>query len=137
MRISTLFATAAVAAVAMLGAQQAAAQQAEELKLGIIGALSGGGTAWGQGLVRGVTIAADEVNASGGLTVGGKTYHLTVIPYDDQYNAAQAKTAAERLVNDEKVKFMFGPVGSPGGLSTVPVTQPARGCGLLGFPNGW
>jgi branched-chain amino acid transport system substrate-binding protein len=123
-----------MAATMLFGAHQASAQQTEELKLGAIGALSGGGTAWGQGLVRGVTIAADEVNAAGGLTVGGKTYHLTVIPYDDQYNAAQAKTAAERLVNDDKVKFMFGPVGSPGGLSTVPVTQPAK---VIQFIDGY
>jgi len=134
MRISNIIATAAFAATTMLGAQQVAAQQQEELKLGVIAALSGGGTAWGQGLVRGIEIASEEVNAAGGLKVGGKSYKLKVIPYDDQYNAAQAKTAAERLVHDEKVKFMFGPVGSPGGLSTVPVTQPAK---VIQFVDGY
>jgi branched-chain amino acid transport system substrate-binding protein len=134
MSISKFLASAAVAASAVFGAQQAAAQQAEALKLGVIAALSGGGTAWGQGLLRGVEIATEEVNASGGLKVGDKTYKLAVIPYDDQYNAAQAKTAAERLVHDEKVKFLFGPVGSPGGLSTVAVTQPAK---VIQFVDGY
>lgn len=128
--LAGLTAGLAVAATAL----PVSAQDKEELKLGVIAALSGGGTAWGQGLLRGVEIAADEVNAAGGLTVGGKTYTLRVIPFDDQYNAAQAKTAAERLVHDEKVKFLFGPVGSPGALGSIPVTQPAK---VIQFVDGY
>lgn len=124
--VGTILATGLAAPVAQA--------QEEELKIGVIAALSGGGTAWGQGLLRGVEIAADEVNANGGLTVGGKTYKLTVIPFDDQYNAAQAKTAAERLVHDEKVRFMFGPMGSPGALGAIPVTQPEK---VLQFVEGY
>src|SRR5690606_20619717 len=117
-----------------LGLAVPAANAAEELKIGVIAALSGGGTAWGQGLLRGVEIAVDEVNQNGGLTVGDTTYTLRVIPFDDQYNAAQAKTAAERLVHDEGVKILFGPVGSPGALGSVPVTQPAK---VLQFVDGY
>lgn len=134
MIVSKYIAAAAIAASAVFGAQEASAQQTDVLKLGVIAALSGGGTAWGQGLVRGVELAAEEVNSGGGLKVGDKSYKLTVIPYDDQYNAAQAKTAAERLVHDEKVKFLFGPVGSPGGLSTVAVTQPEK---VIQFVDGY
>lgn len=129
-RLSPLLAAGALVALATTPVR---AQQ-EELKLGVIAALSGGGTAWGQGLHRGVELAADEVNAAGGLKVGGKTYKLRVIPYDDQYNAAQAKTAADRLVNDEKVRFIFGPVGSPGALGSIPVTQPAK---VIQFVDGY
>lgn len=106
----------------------------EELKIGVIAALSGGGTGWGLGLQRGVQIALDEVNKAGGLTVGGKTYRVAPVVFDDQYNAAQAKTAAERLVNQEKVHFIFGPVGSPGALGSLPVTQPAK---VLQFVDGY
>lgn len=128
-----LVAGAALGAVAA-SALPLAAQDTEELKIGVIAALSGGGTAWGQGLLRGVETAVAEVNDAGGLTVGGKTYELTVIPFDDQYNAAQAKTAVERLVHDEQVKFLFGPVGSPGALASVPVTQPAK---VIQFVDGY
>lgn len=117
-----------------LGASAFTASANEELKIGVIGALSGGGTAWGQGLLRGVEIAVDEMNANGGLTVGETTYDLTIIPFDDQYNAAQAKTAAERLVHDEKIKFLFGPVGSPGALGSIPVTQPEK---VIQFVDGY
>jgi branched-chain amino acid transport system substrate-binding protein len=110
------------------------AQQQEELKVGVIAALSGGGTGWGLGLQRGVQIAIDEVNEAGGLKIGDRTYRLRQIAFDDQYNAAQAKTAADRLVNQEKVGFIFGPVGSPGALGSIPVTQPAK---VLQFVDGY
>lgn len=133
------YAKRALTAIAALSAFAATAlpahaQDRQELKIGVIAALSGGGTAWGQGLLRGVEIAAEEVNANGGLKVGDTTYDLTVIPFDDQYNAAQAKTAAERLVNNEGVKVLFGPVGSPGALASVPVTMPAK---VLQFVDGY
>ena len=110
------------------------ARAQEELKIGVIAALSGGGTGWGIGLQRGVQVAIDEVNQQGGLKIAGKTYNLKQIAYDDQYNAAQAKTAAERLVNQDKVSFIFGPVGSPGALGSIPVTQPAK---VLQFVDGY
>jgi branched-chain amino acid transport system substrate-binding protein len=119
---------------ASLAPQTLSAQDHEELKLGVIAALSGGGTAWGQGLLRGVELAVDEVNSSGGLTIGGKTYDLTITPFDDQYNAAQAKTAAERLVHEENIRYLFGPVGSPGALGSIPVTQPEK---VIQFVDGY
>jgi ABC-type branched-subunit amino acid transport system substrate-binding protein len=42
---------------------------------------------------------------------------LSLVAYDDQYNAAQAKTAVDRLVEQDGVKYIMGPVGSPGALS--------------------
>lgn len=134
MKFLKIAAAAVVATSAMFGAQTVAAQEHEKLKIGVIAALSGGGTAWGQGLLRGVEIAVEELNANGGLTVGDKTYDLTIIPFDDQYNAAQAKTAAERLVHDEKIKFVFGPMGSPGALGAIPVMQPAK---VIQFVDGY
>lgn len=82
----------------------------------------------------GVQIAADQINEQGGLKLAGKTYKLEVIPYDDQYNAAQAKTAADRLVNRDEVKVIFGPVGSPGAMGSLPVTQPAK---VIQFVDGY
>jgi len=106
----------------------------EVMKIGVIASLSGGGTAWGLGLERGVQIAADQINEQGGLKLAGKTYKLQVVPYDDQYNAAQAKTAADRLVNRDDVKVIFGPVGSPGAMGSLPVTQPAK---VIQFVDGY
>jgi branched-chain amino acid transport system substrate-binding protein len=105
----------------------AAATQAQEvLKIGGIGPLSGGGTAWGLAAQRGMEIAIEEINAGGGVKVEGKTYQLQLIMYDDQYTGQGGKAAAERLVNQDNVKFIIGPVGSPPALGVISVTNPAK-----------
>ena len=90
-----------------------AAQAAEELKIGAIGSLSGGGAAWGIGTQRGVQLAVDEVNARGGLKVGDKRYTLRMIIYDDAYTGQGGTNAATRLILEDGVKFIVGPIGSP------------------------
>ena len=132
MQLRSLSAAISLAASVLLATPAARAD--EDLKIGVIAALSGGGTAWGLGLQRGVQIALDEVNAKGGLVIDGKTYKLSLIAYDDQYNAAQAKIAVDRLVQQDGVKFVMGPVGSPGALSSLSVTQPAH---VLQFVDGY
>jgi len=104
----------------------------EELKIGGIGSLSGGGTAWGLAAQRGIQLAIDEVNASGGLKAGGKTYKLKLVMLDDQYSSTGGHTAAERMVNVEKVQFIVGPTGSPSVLAILPVTTPAKAILLSG-----
>nr|WP_319016857.1 ABC transporter substrate-binding protein [Diaphorobacter aerolatus] len=84
----------------------------EELKIGAIVTLSGAGAAWGQAMLYATELAADDVNAKGGLDVGGKKYKVKVVPYDDKYQAGEAVTAANRLVFEDKVKYVIGPVGS-------------------------
>jgi branched-chain amino acid transport system substrate-binding protein len=107
---------------------------AEELKIGAVGTLSGGGTEWGLGLQRAVTIAFDEINAAGGVKIGGKSYTLKLIMYDDAYTAQGGTTAATRLVNVDGVKFILGPVGSPPALGVVAVTNPAK---VVALTNGY
>jgi len=108
----------------------------EQLKIGGIGPLSGGGTAWGLALQRGVQMAIDKVNAEGGLKVGDKTYTPSLVMYDDKYTSAGGRLAADRLVNAENVKFIIGPIGSPSVLAAVGVTTPAKVVVLSnGFSN--
>jgi branched-chain amino acid transport system substrate-binding protein len=108
--------------LAMVGAS--AAQ--DVLKVGGIGPLSGGGTAWGLAAQRGIQLAMDDINAKGGVKAGGKTYTLELVMYDDQYTGQGGKAAAERLVNQDKVSFIIGPVGSPPTLGVISVTNPAK-----------
>lgn len=106
----------------------------EELKIGAVGTLSGGGTEWGLALQRGMTVAVDEINSAGGVKVGGKSYTMKMIMYDDAYTAQGGTTAATRLVNVDGVKFIIGPVGSPPTLGVVAVTTPAK---VLVLSNGY
>jgi branched-chain amino acid transport system substrate-binding protein len=68
-------------------------------------------------------MAAEDVNAKGGLDVGGKKYKVEVVAYDDKYQANEAVTAANRLIFEDKVKYIIGPVGSAPALAISPITE--------------
>jgi branched-chain amino acid transport system substrate-binding protein len=119
---------------ALMVAGLGSAQAQETLKIGGVGPLSGGGTAWGLAAQRGMEIAIEEINAAGGVKAEGKTFKLQLVMYDDQYTGAGGKAAAERLVNQDKVKFIIGPVGSPPALGVISVTNPAK---VIALTNGY
>ena len=73
----------------------------------MIAPLTGGGAPWGMATQYGTKIVADEINAKGGLDVGGKKYKVEVIAYDDQYKSADAVAAYNRLVNQDGVKYVI------------------------------
>ncbi len=106
---------------ALLGATSAYAQ--DELKIGAVVTISGAGAAWGQAILNGAELAAKDVNDAGGLKVGDKTYKVTVIPYDDKYQAGEAVTAVNRLAFQDDAKFVVGPVGSAPALAIQPITE--------------
>lgn len=125
MALSRRLLVCAVTAASMSLGLPAASIAQETLKIGGIGSLSGGGTAWGLAIKRGTELAIDEMNAKGGIKIGGKTYKLEHVMLDDQYTATGGKTAAERLVFQDKVLFIVGPIGSPAVISTVNVMYEA------------
>ncbi|SSW63191.1 ABC transporter substrate-binding protein [Achromobacter agilis] len=98
-------------------------QAQETLKLGALVTLSGAGAAWGQGMKNAAEVAADQVNEAGGLEVGGKKYRVQVVAYDDKYQANEAVTVANRLVFEDKVRYIIGPVGSAPVLAIQPMTE--------------
>jgi branched-chain amino acid transport system substrate-binding protein len=116
------------AAIALSGAANAQ----ETLKLGVIADLSGAAAVWGQAVQGGVELAAKEANAAGGLKVAGKTYKVEVIAYDDQYQAAKAVTAANRLIDQDGVKFVMGTFSSAGALATKPIMEERKVINFVG-----
>jgi len=74
-------------------------------------------------------------NKAGGLTVKGQQYNLDYLPYiyDDKYTADGGRAAVERLVNEDKVKFIVGQIGSAPIVAGLTVTEPAR---VLVFGGG-
>jgi len=95
---------------------------AQTLKIGVLATISGAGTAWGIAMQGAAELAAEDVNAKGGLEVGGKKYKIEVVTYDDHYKAADALTAFNRLVFDDGIKFVVGPLGSAPALAVLPVS---------------
>jgi len=79
---------------------------AQTIKVGVIAALTGGAAQWGMAAAEGVKLAAAEVNAKGGLDVAGKKQKVEVVAYDDQYKAADAVAAYNRLTKQDGAKYV-------------------------------
>ena len=84
------------------------------IPIGYSGPLSGGGAQFGQNLKWGMELAADDINAIGGVTVAGKKYKVRIVSMDDQFQTALTVNNAKRLVHQEGAKMVYNP--SSGGI---------------------
>jgi branched-chain amino acid transport system substrate-binding protein len=81
----------------------------EVVRIGYTGPLSGGAALYGKNCVSGMQMAADEINAKGGLEVGAKKYKLEIVTLDDRYLPSEAAINAKRLVQEYKTPVVFTP----------------------------
>ncbi|MBF0247183.1 MAG: ABC transporter substrate-binding protein [Alphaproteobacteria bacterium] len=109
------------AATAVMGF--AGAAQADGLKIGALMPMTGGLQAYGVTSLNGVNLAADQINAAGGVN-GGK---LEVVVGDTQTSAQPGVAAAKKLVSVEGVSALVGALSS--GV-TIPIAQ------TVAAPNG-
>lgn len=90
----------------------------EQVKIGLVAALSGDSALSGESITRGMTVAIDEINAKGGL-LGGKK--LVLVRRDDESNPAKGQLAARELIEKEKVAVVFGGIDTPVSMSLINV----------------
>ena len=82
---------------------------ADVVKMGYSGPLSGGAAKYGKNCETGMTMAVEEINAKGGITVAGKKYKMEVISLDDRYKPDLTVQNARRMVSLDKVSSVFCP----------------------------
>ncbi len=116
------FTRGATVGAAMLALPFAAAAQ-EYITLGSAISLTGKYSTNGVHAQNGYDFAVDKINAAGGVTVGGKSYLLKIIYYDDESTPARGAQLAERLISQDEVKFMLGPYSSGMTKAIAPVTE--------------
>ncbi len=93
------------------------------ITLGAAVSLTGKYTTNGKHTKNGYDLAVKRINAKGGVRVKGKDYKLKVVYYDDESTPARAAQLAERLISQDKVKFMLGPYSSGLTKAMAPVTE--------------
>lgn len=71
-------------------------------------------------------LLAERVNRAGGLKVKGQKYNIKIISYDDGYSADGGKAAAERLIFEDKVKYIICQWGSAPILATLQLAEPNK-----------
>lgn len=107
--------TSSLAATAVSFAMLAPAH-AETLKIGINQPLTGAVAASGNYILQGAKIAAEEINANGGIK--GKQIELVV--EDNKSNPTEASNVTEKLIVRDKVPVLMGAWGSTLTLASMP-----------------
>lgn len=116
--ITRTFKPLAVAAfMALAGVAQAA-----DIRLGVAEALSGGAAQYGQSIRNGFQLAADEINAAGGIN-GSK---LVLVVEDEQGKKEEEINAFKKLIFQDRVLMLFGPTLSNSAQAADPIAQAAK-----------
>jgi branched-chain amino acid transport system substrate-binding protein len=92
---------------------------------------------YGWGAERGMTLAIEEINAAGGVNVGGEKRPLKVEVIDTRdlepgVPVSEALLAVEKLILDKKVDFIVGgPVRSEAALAAMPLLSKYKKISIL------
>ena len=111
-RRSVLRAGAYVAATSALGFPALVSAQAEKIKIGHLTPLTGFLGALGEYAVQGIKMAAEEINAAGGVM--GR--QLDVMS-EDSVNPQEAAQKAQRMIERDKVALLMGEINSASALT--------------------
>ena len=65
----------------------------------------------------------EQVNAAGGMNVGGTKRKVEFVTYDDQSKPEQAVRIYEKLITDDKVDLLLAPGGTPFHIVIAPVLE--------------
>src|SRR5215471_885707 len=97
---------ACFAAAALVVANPGLSAAADVIKFGISTPLSGPAAPWGIPHKQATELIFEEVNAQGGLDIGGKKYKLEVVAYDHKYVIAEGVATVNRLIAKDGVKYI-------------------------------
>lgn len=114
-RIVAVFSFLALLLVGCSGSDQT-------VRIGFLGPLTGDLAAAGADQLNAVRLVVDEVNAAGGI--GGKNVEL--IAEDGRCNGADSASAAQKLVNVDKVVAIIGGGCSSETLAAAPIAEAAK-----------
>ncbi len=97
------------------------------IRVGIVGPMT---YVQGQHQWYGATMAAEEINASGGIRIGGRTYTLELVKIDtnEMLSITDAVSAVERAITVNKVDFLIGGFRTE---AVIPMTDVAADYGKI------
>jgi ABC-type branched-subunit amino acid transport system substrate-binding protein len=123
----------------VLAAAGAEAQTKPPIRIGMLMTLTGPGAAANLPTRMGIDMALQEFNANGGI--GGR--QIVLVQGDDQANPTTGVDEAKRLVYQEKIEALVGPIASAVTVAILPTLNEAKianftqsGSALLTPENG-
>lgn len=109
----------AILALTFSSCKKEGGEAASEILIGHFASLTGQTATFGQSADKGIHLAIEEVNASGGVL--GK--QVKVITEDDQSKAEDATKAVQKLINRDKIVALLGEVASTRSKAGGPIAQ--------------
>jgi branched-chain amino acid transport system substrate-binding protein len=98
------------------------AGNADKVRVGVFMSLTGSTANFGISSTNGIKMAADEVNAAGGIN--GKQVELNI--QDDRSDAQEAATIVTKFVTQDGVHAVIGEVASSRSIAAAPIAQNAK-----------
>ena len=102
----------------------------KKLKIGFVGVTSGPAAAWGISNVRSMQARAAWLNETGGVKIGGTTYDVEIVTFDDQKDPKRAIAGMEKMAQ-EGIRYVVGPNVDDGAAAVRPVAEQR---GIIYFP---
>ena len=111
-----------IACLVMMGVSCGDEEEANELKVGIIGPMQ---FQMGEHHWMGATLAADEINAAGGIQVGEDSYQIKLVQVDSNelVSVPDAASAAEEAISVDNVDVLIGTIRSEAALAVQEVAM--------------
>jgi branched-chain amino acid transport system substrate-binding protein len=109
-------------ALAIATAAPPAAAADKTLKIGFVGVTSGPAAAWGTSNVRSMQTLAAWWNEQGGVKIGGETYKLDIVTFDDQKDPKRSIAGMEKMAQ-EGIHYVVGPNVDDGAAAVRPVAE--------------
>ncbi|MEY3124030.1 MAG: hypothetical protein RLZZ573_550 [Pseudomonadota bacterium] len=100
------------------------------LKIGFVGVTSGPAASWGISNQRSMEARAAWINETGGVKIGGKTYDVSIVAFDDQKDPKRAIAGMEKMAQ-EGIHYVVGPNVDDGAAAVRPVAEQK---GIMYFP---
>ncbi|EIC29622.1 ABC transporter substrate-binding protein [Methylomicrobium album] len=95
----------------------------DTIKVGLIVELTGDMPAVGASSRNAAELAVGEINAAGGIAVGGKTYPVELVIEDNASKPDQSVAAANKLISQDNVVAIIGPNASLGAIPAAEIAE--------------
>jgi branched-chain amino acid transport system substrate-binding protein len=110
----------AAAAVGLAGRR---ARAANVLKVGVLGVMSGPAASWGLVNRYCAEATAQMYNDKGGIVIDGVPYRIEVVAIDDKNDPKLSVSGAQRLTEQEGIRYIIGPNVDTTAASVRPVAE--------------
>ena len=98
----------------------------KELKIGVLGVMSGPAASWGLVNRYYAEASAKMINDKGGFQIGEDTYKIKIVAVDDRNDPKVSVSGAERLIYEEGIHYIIGPNIDPTSMAIVPVIEKGK-----------